>query len=99
MLAPELQDLLDATRVGFAALDVAPPIQERALDNLQRWITEPMYSSYLAQVQAYRIGEQVCILALGGRQRSRFIPTYPRQLPVPSVRYTPHRDHPVVGRG
>jgi phosphoglucomutase/phosphomannomutase len=48
----ELQDLLDATRVGFAALDVAPPIQERALENLQRWITEPMYSSYLAQVQA-----------------------------------------------
>jgi phosphoglucomutase/phosphomannomutase len=52
MPPPELQDLLDATRVGFAALDVAPPIQERALENLQRWITEPMYSSYLAQVQA-----------------------------------------------
>ncbi len=48
----ELQDLLDSTRVGFAALDVAPPVQERALENLRRWFSEPMFSPYLAQMQA-----------------------------------------------
>jgi phosphoglucomutase/phosphomannomutase len=48
----EIQELLDSTRVGFAALDVAPPIQERALQNLERWLTEPMFAPYRAQTQA-----------------------------------------------
>jgi len=44
--------LMDAARVGFASLDVAPSTQEKALDNLSTWLDDPRFVTYHAQIMA-----------------------------------------------
>ena len=52
MLDQETAELLDAVRVGFAGLNVSPVLQERALENLSRWLTEPPFFSWRYQIRA-----------------------------------------------
>jgi len=44
--------LLDATRVGFAGLDVAPAVQEEALTSLNIWLEDSRFAAYRAQLVA-----------------------------------------------
>jgi phosphoglucomutase len=44
--------LCAAARAGFARLTVAPAVQDAALENLERWLSEPAFASYRAQIQA-----------------------------------------------
>ena len=48
----DTMSLLDAARVGFAGLDIAPAVQEEALTSLHSWLEDPHFGSYRAQIVA-----------------------------------------------
>lgn len=51
-MSPDLPAILDDVRIGFAGLSVPSPLQEAALQNLERWLVEPPFASYRYQIHA-----------------------------------------------
>jgi len=51
-MSPDLSAILDDVRIGFAGLSVPPPLQEAALQNLERWLLEAPFASYRYQIHA-----------------------------------------------
>lgn len=49
---PEVVALVEAARVGFASLGAGPETAERALEALERWLSEPSFLVYQGQVRA-----------------------------------------------
>lgn len=45
-------DILAATRVGFAGLDIAPSTQEAAIDHLSEWLDDIRFAAYRPQIIA-----------------------------------------------
>ena len=54
----ETSELLDAARVGFAGLDVAPSTQESALTQIKVWLDDPRFIPYRAQLIALAQAER-----------------------------------------
>jgi phosphoglucomutase len=44
-------DLLSAARAGFATIDADPALKDRALANLQTWLTHPDFAAYRPQLE------------------------------------------------
>ena len=52
MVDPTVPELLASAAAGFAALLVPRSLQEAALENLRRWMTEPPFGAYRYQIHA-----------------------------------------------
>ena len=48
----ETAEILDAARVGFAGLNIAPSTQEHALTHMKEWLDETRFVPYRAQIVA-----------------------------------------------